>query len=1175
MTARTSAVPVRLNSLTLHRAFGIPNGFRLADFGPGVTVIWGPNGSGKSTTARALHSLFCFDRSEDGMRVEADVSYGDEHWTLLRTGKQGSARRGGIDQPNPGFARLTESTRDRYLLALHDLLRVDDSNFADLVAREMSGGYDIEAAATASGFEKSPSLNPRRLDVQKAIQAHSKLLAEQNELTDQRDRMNELLAESEQVLEATRRRTWLLKIQELHQLRVDANDAGALVDSFDGVLASAKPTDAEMIAEWMRREPGLLDRRTVVEAALLNAQEAWNELGAPDIEQLERALAELETRIAALKASEGDLAQARQDHGTAAQRAQELTVAISAELPIPLQRQDVVAILGTFHAALESQDSAQALAKAEAILSSQVQRPEFVPDQRELWSRVELLTDWLQTPTTDRSTTRRLRLALLLAAAVVAAQAVILGARWHEYGYAFALVSVVLIVLAWRIGQTDSGTETRHRIAGAWERAQGAGPDRWERDAVIHALDNAIADVQDARKAARDEQLWTSLAPHLDQRADQIALAEQRVAAISAELGPGFEVDRAALHHLATSLGTALGAAQTARQLELKKDRAGEAYAADLRILQENVTPLASDVVADAAAADGLLVQLRNRLRRAIDVEKEIDRLVSERDDVIDPALERIERDRNELIARFDHRSVSEIEHLLTELDSYLAARSRRQNREDNFAIALNHQGIDFALDEWPPERLEQEIAACEAIIQRAPDTNQKIGMIRQRVSDAERSNAVAEAINRITDAKAAYADAVAERLRDAIGAIVLDEVRIITRRAHVPAVVQRARALFRDFTSGRYELRSAVGKNPGFSAFDTTLGEEQSLNQLSSGTRVQLLIAVRLAFVEHLETDAMLPVIFDETLANADDIRSDALIDTTLHIASTGRQVVYFTAQLDEVEKWQERAEQQGTTVQVVDLSEARGEARQSRSSLVAIEPLRPREIPAPADLDRARYRDLLAVPFLDVWADDSGPVHLWHFFEDLHELHRLMSEHHVTVWGQVRQYEVDGAAPSLEIDRSTYARLNAIGNAMSTMLRSARIGHGRPVTIEALIESGGTTPTFDKKCRDLLQLVEFDGAKFIARLEANAIKGFQTKNVEKFRTYFEENGHLGSGDVLDATDIRARTAAESDLAISSGLLDLATIDRLISESFPVPTDRMALARTSGVTVPRLPSLE
>jgi hypothetical protein len=406
------------------------------------------------------------------------------------------------------------------------------------------------------------------------------------------------------------------------------------------------------------------------------------------------------------------------------------------------------------------------------------------------------------------------------------------------------------------------------------------------------------------------------------------------------------------------------------------------------------------------------------------------------------------------------------------------------------------------------------------------------------------------------------------------VGRLILDDVRRETRDANLPLVARRARELFTLFTHGRYELRTNPGPSPKFSAFDTQLRIEQSLDQLSSATRVQLLIAVRMAFVETQESDVLLPMIFDETLANADSLRADALINTTLEIAANGRQVFYFTAQYNEVQKWEARAGERGIGITIIDLAEARDIAERERPPAVTLPLTKRTHTPHPGVQTRAEYRLTLAVPQLDLWSDDVGAAHLWYLIDDLNELHQLIDSHNVTTWGQVMNYGASGMA-TLGIDAVAFARLAACADALRALLARMQVGRGKPVTFADLQASGGLTSTFEKHCRDLLEEVNGDGKLFIQLLEAKRIGGFRVNQIDKFREYFEDNGHLVAGSPLTSDQIRPQMVRQCERAINAGEIDLATIDRLLDEAFPAGDSIVDLAHTVGVQASLLPSGE
>jgi len=188
---------------------------------------------------------------------------------------------------------------------------------------------------------------------------------------------------------------------------------------------------------------------------------------------------------------------------------------------------------------------------------------------------------------------------------------------------------------------------------------------------------------------------------------------------------------------------------------------------------------------------------------------------------------------------------------------------------------------------------------------------------------DITEINTLVEHAKKRTDVEAAYsavqwAQTELASARDGecaavAGQALLDFVGLQSRDLGRPRVFRRAGDLFEQITQGRYTLEFHDGNPPAFRALDRQHGEPRNLDQLSSGTRVQLLIAVRLAFLQEMETGVRLPIIVDEALANSDDERAAAIVSALFALCRDGRQLFYLTAQADEVDKWRTMLREHG----------------------------------------------------------------------------------------------------------------------------------------------------------------------------------------------------------------------------------------------------------------------
>jgi len=114
--------------------------------------------------------------------------------------------------------------------------------------------------------------------------------------------------------------------------------------------------------------------------------------------------------------------------------------------------------------------------------------------------------------------------------------------------------------------------------------------------------------------------------------------------------------------------------------------------------------------------------------------------------------------------------------------------------------------------------------------------------------------------------------------------------------REHQPAMIGDVKRLFRQLTLDRY-----VGVETKLDAQKTLVVEEQNGNRkepaaLSTGTREQLYLAIRLAYITHYCRDAEpLPIVMDDVLVNFDDDRAVQTLKVLQEIAANV-QILFLT---------------------------------------------------------------------------------------------------------------------------------------------------------------------------------------------------------------------------------------------------------------------------------------
>jgi len=184
--------------------------------------------------------------------------------------------------------------------------------------------------------------------------------------------------------------------------------------------------------------------------------------------------------------------------------------------------------------------------------------------------------------------------------------------------------------------------------------------------------------------------------------------------------------------------------------------------------------------------------------------------------------------------------------------------------------------------------------AELEALEERVRVLNEEVGDARNKLKAIDGREDAADALAAVEAERAALR---AEVERYSVLTLA-DELlsRAIKRfeREHQPALLGRASVVFSTMTDARYTaIRRAVDNKL---VVERTDGRELSPEALSTGTREQLYLAIRLAYVEHYCANAEpLPVVLDDVLVNFDDERAKATL-RALSQFSTVTQVLLFT---------------------------------------------------------------------------------------------------------------------------------------------------------------------------------------------------------------------------------------------------------------------------------------
>lgn len=315
-----------------------------------------------------------------------------------------------------------------------------------------------------------------------------------------------------------------------------------------------------------------------------------------------------------------------------------------------------------------------------------------------------------------------------------------------------------------------------------------------------------------------------------------------------------------------------------------------EALARDIEDLDARL-PGETDTVAAAKLAIKKLAEARDALRLRKQAERDLERNVRKIDEheaaraqvVRDVealhALAGVEEGAFAAVAR-DRARIEELRQKLAELDLLL-------DRD-------LHERVADADPEVVRADVERTAREVETLKSEAKAADQAVGSARELLRAIDGRSRAAELRN---DLEAERATLRAQVERWSVLALAEKLLRdSITRfeRENQPELLERASVLFSEMTLGGFvRVRRHLDRNLWV---ERQSGVEASPEQLSTGTREQLFLAIRLAYVDQYRKSAeALPIVLDDVLVNFDAPRARATLEA---LARFGRdvQVLLFT---------------------------------------------------------------------------------------------------------------------------------------------------------------------------------------------------------------------------------------------------------------------------------------
>lgn len=1147
---------MKLRRLRIDRLPGIDTPFELAALGAGFQVVHGPNGIGKSSVCRAVTALLWEDLGPDRrVQVSGEFDLDGERWWAERDGANVRWQRNGSDTPPPD---LPASHLHRcFFLGLRDLIEPAAKGTPDVAAeirRQMSGGFDL-ARVISDRFEPLTKqlMNRRRREYDEAVKAVKTAEREQKDLQRRADRLDEIAERLGRAEHDESRLNHVDRAIELAKRRNVLEAAEGEISALPKSLAKITGSEVERVETHAGELETLRGSRAALERELEDAERKREESGlsAPiDPTQLKtwRAWAgelqrlELERRNA----------EKEQSKSTARLHAATVAVGGGDAGEVELDLEGHARVFDFLRAAQDVGLKTEAIEARLRLLA----KLEFSEDDRRLLEQsndaAAALRAWLRAPGPESSRQGSRSIGIWLAVAVLLA---ILGA-----GLAYAIHpglallagaggGIFLALLIMRLGQPKSTERQNARTTFANSGADE--PEAWEPKSVadcLRELELRIADLMAAQIRARYRdgerlELQNSLEGLQDDRAQ--SESERREWRDRLKLD-GLKPD-AELVDLARALDQLRQARAEERAAAAGADEIGARADELLGKLAEVLTAHGEASPGDAAAAAAGIEQLVQRDAQFTTARSEEQQIKSD-----------MARDGKDIAEHEQsiQRIYASAEIEPGDLHGLRSLVGRRQDFEDlrtkSTSLQSKNDLDSDALEKADEAALAQaDEAALERTRERLSKSAATISELRDEIADINAEVKSAQSGHKITDLIEARDAALAElrahvdqAIFKSAGRVLVGEVAREHEEKRLPRVLARARELFATFTHHGYEIEVDSDKETArLTARDLRTGEGLGLEELSDGTRVQLLLAARIAYAEEAERGALLPLFLDEALDQSDPARYRAMVRSLGRAAAdAGRQIFYFTSDPADIERIQAAlAEEQCPEARPIDLARIRGVAEGVRGPDQLHVPEQA-TIPAPEGRSAEEYGAAIGATPLDPQrgADDQHLFHL--LWDDLALLHGLLGDGIQWV-GKWLGISAGSLADKWRARSEIAVELDPRAELLEGFCGLWNQGRGRPVDRDALAESGALSDHYLEAVLAIAAENRGDATRLIATLQPKnkaRPKGLRANSVDALEQFLQERGYLDDRPVLDEEELHAKAlAAPAAAGLPDGCAD------------------------------------
>lgn len=1129
---------MRLKRLTIDRLPGIDQQFDIESAGAGIHIIFGPNAIGKSSICRAVEGLYWNDRGPtERTFVKGEFELDGETWLVVRDGPRLRWRCAGEDRVPPSIP--ASHNRRCFFLRLRDLIDPSLDGTQDIaseIRRQMSGGFDLNTIV--EDLFSSVSNRQRRKQRDKFNAAAKKVEAAEGTqlgLQHRADELGTLRKKREAALLEARR---LPSVKRAVGLASRTKEHAGVVEeirTLPDALANLTGREFEEIeglqdrVNELNEENHRLERERDAASGAKRNSRLQAELNKSELAIWRRKAEEFERLELELQTARTHRTQCREELGAALSALDGCDVG---EVALTVREHGR---LFEFLRAAEGHRVQKSAIEERLSLLAHIEHSDG--GQTDLENRrgaIDILRRWLRTPEPetlrDRLWARRGWILIAVTIVFVGAGLAALVDPW--FGLLLTAGAGVLVPATLLRG-TKAASETRAKAQQDYASLDVEALDAWDAGSVESRLRNLeveVASIDSRLRRARDRDVERE---YLKNQSSGLHAAETSLAERRKKLLDSLKLDALPPDAELVDIARALDQLRATRikyqgasvRVENFEDTHAQLLSYLTNVLQRHGEPMPEDATT-AKVYLGHLSDRNAQLVKALDDERQVDAQLNRNSEERDTVLNSIQQIYAK--ASLEDGDLSGLTELLRILPQYRELNAKAKRLKDQ--NALDQEELEKAgeaeLVNCDGTTLEGLVSDFSDAVKEALEWQDKIGTIKVQVNEAKSGSNLQGLITQKENARSELQDLRDEALFAEAGRFLVNAVEKEYEQKRAPRVFERAQGHFSGFTHHSYELRlSRDTKSPRLFAVDQRSGDDRELNELSDGTRSQLLLAARMAFAEEVEQGRTLPLFLDEALDQCDPERFKAIARSLGRIANDqGRQIFYLTSDPQDRDRFRQALEAEKCVVAAeIDLGLIRSRAVSITEPTILQVPSTP-VVPAPDGASLEEYGVTLGVPAFAPALGYGRQHFIYVLPDDLNLLHDIL----VNGIERAGQWETVSGTPLAERlgSRSkTSQELESRVNLLRVFCEAWKRGRGRRVDRDVLVQSRAVSGRYLDDVVAISRERDDDPDELLAALRErtdNRLKGFRQSSADSLEGYLRDNGCLDNRPVLGESELK-----------------------------------------------------